>query len=84
MNGARYQVKTRNYGAGEWIWRYDVLGKTVKPIEWYEIHDTAGFILFPMAILFWVVAFPLAFWLSRLIFRYSKRLLKTLPNLPAT
>jgi len=74
-NSSIYQIKTRHYGSGEWIWRYSVQGQKINPLKWYEIHDTAGIILMPMALLFWGVGIPIALWLSRFIFRTSRRIL---------
>lgn len=58
----------------EWRWRYNASPRGIEPLEWYEIHDTAGVVLFQMALGIWAVLFPLAFFGSRLVFRIQKRI----------
>ena len=62
-------------GGGEWRWRYKIGPQGLTPIDWYEIHDTAGLALLPMALGLLLALFPFCFLATRSLFRMRRRYL---------
>ena len=72
-SGIRYEVCIFYTDGGELRWRYRASRSKVMPLEWYEIHDTAGIVLFPLTVITWLLGLPFAIWGTRVLTRMRKK-----------
>jgi hypothetical protein len=73
-DGHHYEVATFNYRGWETRWRYTIKDNKISFSKWYFIRDTAGFILLPLASIFWFPMFFAARWVIRKLLKKQSAL----------
>lgn len=80
-DGTTYEIKVKTYNKIKWAWRYRVGQDGIYPLEWFEIHDTAGVVLVPLTVICWLVFFFAARKLVKYLNRVFQKIIpeKTAP-----